>query len=71
MEFVEHLEPELGTLGPLDPETRHVALAVGLDTRRQIRPPSEAMRVCEAIASLAEILRLIAGAVRAMCRSTR
>uniref|UniRef100_A0A915JK06 Uncharacterized protein n=1 Tax=Romanomermis culicivorax TaxID=13658 RepID=A0A915JK06_ROMCU len=36
LEFVEHLEPELGALGLLDPEAQHVALAVGLDAQGQI-----------------------------------
>lgn len=35
-EFVEDLEPELGPLGLLDPQTLHVALAVGLHAQCQV-----------------------------------
>jgi hypothetical protein len=36
LEVIEHLEPELRALGLLNPQAKHIALAVGLDTQRQI-----------------------------------
>lgn len=36
LEFIEDLEPELGSFGLLDPQAQHVALAIGLHAQGQV-----------------------------------